>query len=95
MALNKETVRRVAALARIKVPEESFQRLADELSNIFGWIDQLSEVDTDNVEPMTSVVYAATPQREDRITEVGIPENILANAPQSESSYYTVPKVVE
>ena len=95
MALDQETVRRVAALARIKVQEENLQRLAGELNNILGWIDQLSEVDTDGVEPMTSVVYTVASQREDQITEGGAPEKILRNAPQSDGSYYIVPKVIE
>ncbi len=95
MALDQETVRRIAALARIKVPEENLAPLAGELNNIIGWIEQLSEVDTDGVEPMTSVVETVAPQREDVVTAGGTPEKVLLNAPQAEASFYTVPKVVE
>lgn len=95
MALDQETVRRIAALARIKVPEENLAPLAGELNNIIGWIEQLSEVDTDGVEPMTSVVETVAPQREDVVTDGGTPEKVLLNAPQAEASFYTVPKVVE
>ena len=95
MALDQKTVRRIAALARIKVPEENLQPLAGELNNILGWIEQLSEVDTDGVEPMTSVVEIVAPQREDRVTEGGTPDRVLRNAPQAEGTFYTVPKVVE
>ena len=95
MALDQKTVRRIAALARIKVPEENLQPLAGELNNILGWIEQLSEVDTDGVEPMTSVVETVAPQREDRVTEGGTPDRVLRNAPQAEGTLYTVPKVVE
>ena len=95
MALDQKTVRRIAALARIKVPEENLQPLAGELNNILGWIEQLSEVDTDGVEPMTSVVETVAPRREDRVTEGGTPDRVLRNAPQAEGTFYAVPKVVE
>ena len=95
MALDQKTVRRIAALARIKVPEENLQPLAGELINILGWIEQLSEVDTDGVEPMTSVVKTVALRREDRVTDGGTPDRVLRNAPQAEGNLYTVPKVVE
>ena len=95
MALDQETVRRIAALARIKVPEENLAPLAGELNNILGWIEQLSEVDTDGVEPMTSVVETLAPQRDDLVTDGGVPEKVLQNAPHSEGAFFTVPKVVE
>ena len=95
MALDQETVRRIATLARIKVPEENLEPLAGELNNILGWIEQLSEVDTDDVQPMTSVVETAAPQRPDVVTDGGAPDKVLRNAPQAEGAVYTVPKVVE
>ena len=95
MALDQETVRRIATLARIKVPEENLEPLADELNNILGWIEQLSEVDTDDVQPMTSVVETVAPQRPDVVTDGGAPDKVLRNAPQAEDAFYTVPKVVE
>ena len=95
MALDQDTVRRIAALARLKVPEESLAPLARELDAIIGWVEQLSEVDTDGVEPMTSVVDAVLPERPDTVTDGGDPEQVLKNAPQAEGLFYTVPKVVE
>ena len=95
MALDQETVRRIATLARIKVPEENLDPLAGELNNILGWIEQLSEVDTDDVQPMTSVVETVAPQRPDVVTDGGAPDQVLRNAPQAEGAFYTVPKVVE
>jgi len=95
MAIDQETVRRIAALARIRVPDAQLAPLAGELNNILGWIEQLSEVDTAGVEPMTSVVEAVAPQRPDAVTDGGDPEKVLANAPQAEGAFYTVPKVVE
>ena len=95
MALDQETVRRIAALARIKVPQENLAPLAGELNNIIGWIEQLSEVDTDGVAPMTSVVETVAPLRDDIVTDADQVEQVLQNAPQAEETFYTVPKVVE
>ena len=95
MALDEETVRRIATLARIKVRKQNLEPLADELNNILGWIEQLSEVDTDTVQPMTSVIETVAPQRADIVTEGGNPDKVLHNAPQATGAFYTVPKVVE
>lgn len=95
MALDKSTVRNIASLARIRVPEDDLDGLAQELSNILGWIEQLNEVDTDGVEPMASVTDVTYPDRADEVTDGGIADDVLANAPDRENSYFAVPKVVE
>lgn len=95
MALDKDTVQRIARLARIKVPERDLESLAGELDNILGWIEQLNEVDTDGVAPMTSVVEMDMAQREDAVTDGGIQDKVLGNAPDADRGYFTVPKVVE
>jgi aspartyl-tRNA(Asn)/glutamyl-tRNA(Gln) amidotransferase subunit C len=95
MAIDKETVAKIARLARIKVPEAEQEALAEELSNILGWVEQLSEVDTAGVEPMTSVVDAVAPRRPDEVTDGGYSERVTANAPDAVDGFYTVPKVVE
>jgi len=95
MTIDKETVTKIAGLARIKVPEADQAVLAEELSNIMGWIEQLSEVDTDGVTPMTSVVEAVAPKRKDQVTDGGYPDRVIANAPDAVDGFYTVPKVVE
>jgi aspartyl-tRNA(Asn)/glutamyl-tRNA(Gln) amidotransferase subunit C len=95
MAIDAATVKKVARLARIREPEERLETLAQELSSIMQWIDQLAEVDTDGVEPMTSVVHAKLPMREDVVTEGGDAARILANAPRAENGFFVVPKVVE
>jgi len=95
MTIDKETVAKIAGLARIKVPEADQAVLAEELSNIMGWIEQLSEVDTDGVTPMTSVVEAVAPKRKDQVTDGGYPDRVIANAPDAVDGFYTVPKVVE
>jgi aspartyl-tRNA(Asn)/glutamyl-tRNA(Gln) amidotransferase subunit C len=95
MPIDVHTVRKVARLARIREPEERLEPLARELSGIMGWIEQLAEVDTDGVEPMTSVVAQALPMREDVVTEGGDAGVILANAPNAADGFFVVPKVVE
>ena len=95
MSLDKETVKNIAFLARIKVPDQDLEPLAGEFSHIIGWVEQLSEVDTEGVEPMTSVADMELFRREDVISDGGVPEKVLANAPDREENFYTVPKVVE
>jgi aspartyl-tRNA(Asn)/glutamyl-tRNA(Gln) amidotransferase subunit C len=95
MAIDAATVRKVAKLARIAAPEERLEALAGELSGILAWIEQLNEVDTDGVEPMTSCVAATLPFREDVVTDGGRRDEILANAPRSDRGFFVVPKVVE
>jgi len=95
MAIDAATVRKVARLARIAVPEERLDPMAKELSGIFQWIEQLAEVDTDGVEPMTSAVAATLPLREDVVTDGGNSGRVLSNAPKSVDGFYVVPKVVE
>ena len=95
MALEKAAVRTIAFLARIKVPEEDLEHLAGEMSNILGWVEQLAEVDTEGVEPMTSGAETTLPQREDSVTDGDARDQVLANAPQPEDGFYAVPKVLE
>jgi aspartyl-tRNA(Asn)/glutamyl-tRNA(Gln) amidotransferase subunit C len=95
MPIDVHTVRRVARLARIREPEARLEPLAQELSSIMGWIEQLAEVDTDGVEPMTSVVAQKLPMREDVVTEGGDAGAVLSNAPSSADGFFVVPKVVE
>jgi aspartyl-tRNA(Asn)/glutamyl-tRNA(Gln) amidotransferase subunit C len=95
MAIDAATVRKVAKLARIREDEERLEPLAQELNGILAWIEQLNEVDTDGVEPMTSAVATPLPMREDVVTEGGDPSKVLANAPKSVRGFFVVPKVVE
>jgi len=95
MSLDKTTVRNIAFLARIKVPDQDLEHLAEELSHIIGWVEQLEEVDTDGVEPLASVADMAAPHRHDKVTDGGVRDQILANAPESEKGFFAVPKVVE
>lgn len=95
MSVDKETVANIARLARVRVDESHKEALAKELSNILGWIEQLSELDTEGVEPMTSVVSMKLPLREDEVTDGGYPDKVTANAPEAAHGFYTVPKVVE
>ena len=95
MAIDADTVRRVSRLARIATPEERLQPLAQELSGILGWIEQLNEVDVEGVEPMASAVAATLPMRDDVVSDGGDPARVLGNAPRSEEGFFVVPKVVE
>jgi aspartyl-tRNA(Asn)/glutamyl-tRNA(Gln) amidotransferase subunit C len=95
MSLDEATVARIARLARIAVPEAELRPLAGELSHILEWIEQLNEVDTQDVPPMTSVVAMRLAWREDQVTDGGRPEDILNNAPERQGDYFVVPKVVE
>ena len=95
MAIDAATVRKVARLARIAEPEEKLEPLARELTGIMAWIEQLNEVDTDGVEPMTSAVHTPLPMRDDVVTDGGDPQKVLSNSPKRAGDFYVVPKVVE
>ena len=95
MALDKATVARIAALARIRLSEAELDPLADELSHILTWMEQLNEVDTSGVAPMASVMAAGLPMREDEVTDGGRRGEILANAPRTAQGFFVVPKVIE
>ncbi|WP_183920676.1 MULTISPECIES: Asp-tRNA(Asn)/Glu-tRNA(Gln) amidotransferase subunit GatC [unclassified Sphingomonas] len=95
MSVDIATVRRIAGLARIAITEEEAERLSPELGNILDWIEQLGEVDTAGIEPMTAVIANRLRLRDDVVTDGGIRESVLANAPQAEHGFFTVPKVIE
>jgi len=95
MSVDADTVRRVAHLARIAVAEEEVENLKGELNAILAFVEQLSEVDVAGVEPMTSVTPMAIKMRDDVVTDGGIPDQIIANAPAHEHHFFQVPKVVE
>lgn len=95
MSVDLATVKRVAHLARIAVPETELPKLQGELNAILGFVEQLNEVDVEGVEPMTSVTPMAMKQREDVVNDGEIAECIVANAPAADDGYFMVPKVVE
>ncbi len=95
MSLDEATVARIARLARIDVEEARLPDLARELSNILGWVEQLSEVDTDSVAPLHAVMPIPSRRRDDAITDGARQSDVLANAPSSHDGYYVVPRVVE
>jgi aspartyl-tRNA(Asn)/glutamyl-tRNA(Gln) amidotransferase subunit C len=95
MSVDAETVRRVAHLARIAVADEEVEHLQGELNAILAFVEQLAEVDVEGVEPMTSVTPMAMKMRKDEVTDGGIVDAIMANAPAREDHFFLVPKVVE
>ena len=95
MSLDKETIKNIANLAKIKVPDENLDHLTKELSSIMDWVEQLNSVNTDGVEPLASVIDVTLPLREDKITDGDCRNKILANGPEVEDGYFAVPKVIE
>ena len=95
MSVDLATVKRVAHLARIAVPEADLPKLQGELNAILGFVEQLNEVNVDGVEPMTSVTPMAMKKRQDAVTDGGIADRIVANAPATAENFFLVPKVVE
>lgn len=95
MSIDIATVKKVASLARIAITEEEAAKLAPELGNILGWIEQLGEVDTSSVQPMTAVIPNHLRLRDDVVTDGGVRDQVLANAPVAEHGFFAVPKVIE
>ena len=95
MALDASTVENIAHLARIEVGKDQLEALAGELSNILGWVEQLAEVDTEGVAPMTSVVDLTMPSRADEVTDGDCRDQVLANAAEPVDGFFAVPKVIE
>ena len=95
MAVDAATVKKIARLARIRIEPEEVDTYAGELNAILGFVEQLGEVDVTGIEPMTSVTPMALRRREDKVTDGGYAERIVANAPLSEDNFFMVPKVVE
>ena len=95
MSVNPEQVRHIAKLARIAMNDREIEALVPELNNILGWVDQLSEVNTDGVEPLTAVIANTLRLREDIVTDGNVRDDVLANAPNAEHGFFAVPKVIE
>jgi aspartyl-tRNA(Asn)/glutamyl-tRNA(Gln) amidotransferase subunit C len=95
MSVDHITVRKIASLARIAMTDAEVEAMAPELNNILGWIEQLGEVDTAAVEPMTAVIPNILRLREDAVTDGNVRDAVLKNAPQAEHGFFAVPKVIE
>ena len=95
MSVSNDQVRHIAKLARIAMSDEEIERLAPELNNILGWVEQLGEVNTDGIEPLTAVIDQKLRLRDDIVTEGNIRDEVLANAPEAQHGFFAVPKVIE
>jgi aspartyl-tRNA(Asn)/glutamyl-tRNA(Gln) amidotransferase subunit C len=95
MSVDSATVRKIASLARIAVTDDEVGAMVPELNNILGWIEQLGEVDTSGVAPMTAVIATTLRLREDVVNDGGARDAVLANAPAPEHGFFGVPKVIE
>jgi len=95
MSVSNEQVRHIARLARIGMSDSEIEALVPELNNILGWVEQLGEVDTDGVEPLTAVIDQKLRLREDVVDDGNIRDKVLANAPEAQHGFFAVPKVIE
>ncbi|AHB49386.1 glutamyl-tRNA amidotransferase subunit C [Hyphomicrobium nitrativorans NL23] len=95
MQVDENTVRRIARLARISITDDEAKSLESELTGILTWVEQLGEVDTNDVEPMTRVVAQKLKTRDDKVTDGEIADDVVKNAPVVDDRYFVVPKVVE
>ncbi len=95
MPIDRETVRRIAFLSRLKIDDNKIEDTEDEFNKILNWVDQLSEVNTDGVEPLVSVNDTNLLLRHDEVSDGNQAAAVLKNAPQAQYGYFTVPKVVE
>ena len=95
MSVDAATVRQIARLARIAVTDAEVEALAPELNNILGWVEQLQEVDVAGIEPMTAVIPNTLRLRIDEVTDGGLRDDVLKNAPAAEHGFFAVPKVIE
>ena len=95
MSVTRETVAKIASLARIQMDDAALDRMAPELNAILDWVEQLGEVDTSGIEPMTAVIANHLRLRDDVVTDGAVRDKVLANAPQAEHGFFAVPKVIE
>lgn len=95
MSITAATIKKLGRLSRIRIEEDQEEGLAKEVSGILGWIEQMQEVDTNGVEPLTGVSDMALKQREDIINDGNCQTDVLANAPETTTGYFVVPKIIE
>ena len=95
MSVTSQQVRHIAKLARIGMTDAEIEALVPELNNILGWVEQLGEVDTDGVDPLTAVIDQKLRLRDDVVNDGNIRDDILANAPEAQHGFFAVPKVIE
>lgn len=95
MKIDKNTTLKISKLCRIKIEDNELDELSTELSSILDWVEQLNEVNTDNVEPLSNVSMSVLPLREDNALQSDLSKDVLSNAPEKLENYFVVPKVVE
>ncbi len=95
MSVNEEQVRHVAKLARLALSDAEIDKMVPELNNILGWVEQLGEVNTDGIEPLTAVIDLKLRLRDDVVTDGDVRDNVLLTAPDAQHGFFAVPKVIE
>ena len=94
MKIDKKTTLKIAKLTRVKIEDDEITELSSQLSSILDWVEQLNEVNTDNIEPLSNVSISELPLRKDKETNENKSDDILSNAPEKLENYFVVPKVV-
>ena len=95
MKLDTNTINKIAKLARIRLSAEEAEDLLKDMNSILDWVEQLNEVNTDSIEPLTNISSSILPQRKDKSKDVNSSDEILKNSPEKLEGYFAVPKVVE
>lgn len=95
MSVNSDQVRHVARLARLALSDAEIDRMVPELNNILSWVEQLGEVDTDGIDPLTAVIENRLRLRDDVVNDGDCRDAVLANAPEAQHGFFAVPKVIE
>ena len=95
MKIDKNTINKIARLSRIKLEDKESDDYIKDLNHILEWVEQLNEVNTDNVEPLSNISSSSLPKREDISHDINSNEEILENAPDKLEGFFSVPKVVE
>jgi aspartyl-tRNA(Asn)/glutamyl-tRNA(Gln) amidotransferase subunit C len=95
MSIDKATVRKVAGLSRIAIDDAGIEKMTPQLNGILKWVEQLAAIDTNGIEPLANVVDITLKLRKDEVTDGGVPEKVLKNAPEETQGFFVVPKVVE
>jgi aspartyl-tRNA(Asn)/glutamyl-tRNA(Gln) amidotransferase subunit C len=95
MSVDTQTVRHIARLARLKMSDAEVEAMVPELNNILGWVEQLGEVNTDGVEPLTAVIDQDLRLRDDAVNDGDMRDAVLSNAPDAQHGFFAVPKVID
>ena len=95
MSIDKDTVKHISKLARISLDEKKVDNLSKDLTSIMRFIESLNKLNTDKIEPLTSIINASLKSRKDEVKDGKIRDQILKNSPEKNDEFFVVPKVIE